>query len=124
MAKKAHGLGRGLDSLFQETEQWTEGIKEIPVGELDPNPDQPRRTFTEETIAQLAEGILSMGDVGIVGFGVPSSLKPGTDIVIHANNFGWKNKDLRGELKKHLGSVPIYIANDADIAAASASSSS
>ena len=61
MAKKAHGLGRGLDSLFQETEQWTEGIKEIPVGELDPNPDQPRRTFTEETIAQLADSIREQG---------------------------------------------------------------
>ena len=61
MAKKAHGLGRGLDSLFQETEQWMEGIKEIPVGELDPNPDQPRRTFTEETIAQLADSIREQG---------------------------------------------------------------
>ena len=71
----------------------------------------------EETIAVLAEGILSMGDVGIVGFGVPSSLKPGSDMVIHANNLGWKNKDLRGELKKHLGDIPVYIANDADSAA-------
>ncbi len=79
-------------------------------------PTEKGITF-EETIAQLAEGILSMGDVSIVGFGVPSSLKPGTDIVIHANNLGWKNKDLRGELKKHLGSIPVYIANDADSAA-------
>ena len=37
-------------------------------------------------------------------------LVPGTDVVIHANNLGWKNKDLRGELKKHLGAIPIYIA--------------
>ncbi len=79
-------------------------------------PTEKGITF-EETIAQLAEGILSMGDVSIVGFGVPSSLKPGTDIVIHANNLGWKNKDLRGELKKHLGDIPVYIANDADSAA-------
>ena len=79
-------------------------------------PTEKGITF-EETIAQLADGILSMGDVGIVGFGVPSSLKPGTDVVIHANNLGWKNKDLRGELKKHLGDIPVYIANDADSAA-------
>ncbi len=71
----------------------------------------------EEAIAVLSEGILSMGDVGTVGFGVPSSLKPHGDIVIHANNLGWKNKDLRGELKKHLGDIPVYIANDADSAA-------
>ena len=79
-------------------------------------PTEKGITF-EETIAQLADGILSMGNVGIVGFGVPSSLKPGTDVVIHANNLGWKNKDLRGELKKHLGDIPVYIANDADSAA-------
>ena len=79
-------------------------------------PTEKGLTFEEE-IAVLAEGILSMGDVGIVGFGVPSSLKPGSDVVIHANNLGWKNKDLRGELKKHLGDIPVYIANDADCAA-------
>ena len=79
-------------------------------------PTEKGLTF-EETIAVLSEGILSMGDVGIVGFGVPSSLKPVGDIVIHANNLGWKNKDLKGELKKHLGDIPVYIANDADSAA-------
>ncbi len=79
-------------------------------------PTDKSKTF-EETIAILSQGILEMGDVGIVGFGVPSSLKPVGDIVIHANNLGWKNKDLRGELKKRLGSVPIFIANDADSAA-------
>ena len=70
----------------------------------------------EETIAKLAEGILSLGDVGIVGFGVPSSLMPGSDIVIYANNLGWKNKDIKAELTKHLGDIPVYVANDADSA--------
>lgn len=78
-------------------------------------PTEKGLTF-EETIAKLAEGILSLGDVGIVGFGVPSSLMPGSDIVIHANNMGWKNKDIKGELAKHLGDIPVYIANDADAA--------
>ncbi|MBR5110153.1 MAG: ROK family protein [Clostridia bacterium] len=78
-------------------------------------PTEKGLTF-EETIAKLAEGILSLGDVGIVGFGVPSSLMPGTDIVIHANNLGWKNKDIKTELAKHLGSIPVYVANDADAA--------
>ena len=62
MAKKAHGLGRGLDSLFAETEEWdSTGIQEIPVGELDVNPDQPRKTFDEESIALLAESIRDQG---------------------------------------------------------------
>ena len=61
MPKKTHGLGRGLDSLFQSTEEWGTGIQEIPVGELDPNPDQPRKTFNDETIAQLADSIREQG---------------------------------------------------------------
>ena len=71
----------------------------------------------EDIIARLAEGIKSFGPVESVGFGVPSCLIPGTDVIIYANNFGWKNRDLRGELKKHLKDTPIYIANDADSAA-------
>ena len=63
MAKKTHGLGRGLDSLFAGSEDWGSAvtIHEIPVGELDPNPDQPRRTFSEESISQLADSIREQG---------------------------------------------------------------
>ena len=62
MPKKTHGLGRGLDSLFQSTEEWGgTSIQEISVGELDPNPDQPRQTFDDESIAQLAESIRDQG---------------------------------------------------------------
>ena len=56
MPKKTHGLGRGLDSLFAgNDEDWGVTIQEIPVGDLDPNPDQPRKTFNDESIAQLSE---------------------------------------------------------------------
>jgi len=63
MAKKTHGLGRGLDSLFAGTDDWGSSttVQEIAVGELDPNPDQPRRTFSEESISQLADSIREQG---------------------------------------------------------------
>ncbi len=61
MPKKIHGLGRGLDSLFPEMEETGSGIQEISAGELDPNPDQPRRTFEDESIAQLSESIRNQG---------------------------------------------------------------
>ena len=64
MAKQTHGLGRGLDSLFHDSEDWSAGaagIQEIPIGELDPNPDQPRRTFSAESISQLADSIREQG---------------------------------------------------------------
>ena len=64
MAKQTHGLGRGLDSLFHDSEDWSAGaagIQEIPIGELDPNPDQPRQTFDDESIARLADSIRDQG---------------------------------------------------------------
>ncbi len=61
MPKKTHGLGRGLDSLFPGTEDWGTSIQEIPVGDLDTNPDQPRQTFDDESIAQLADSIRDQG---------------------------------------------------------------
>ena len=61
MAAKTHGLGRGLDSLFQMTEDENATIKEIDLGELDPNPDQPRKSFDEESISQLADSIREQG---------------------------------------------------------------
>ena len=60
MPKKTHGLGRGLDALLPEAEL-TAGGQEIDIGELDPNPDQPRRVFPAESIAQLAASIREQG---------------------------------------------------------------
>ena len=61
MAAKTRGLGRGLDSLFPGTEEWGTSIQEIPIGELDPSPDQPRKHFDEESISQLSESIRDQG---------------------------------------------------------------
>lgn len=61
MAKKIRGLGRGLDALLPESEVPEAGLQQIAIGDIDPNSDQPRRTFTEETIAQLAQSIRAQG---------------------------------------------------------------
>ena len=37
------------------------GGQEIAIGDIDPNPDQPRRAFSEESIAQLAQSIREQG---------------------------------------------------------------
>ena len=52
MAKKTHGLGRGLDSLFAGAEDWGTSIQEIPVGELDPNPGQLADSIREQGVLQ------------------------------------------------------------------------
>lgn len=61
MAKKMRGLGRGLDALLPESEVPEAGLQQIAIGDIDPNADQPRHTFTEETIAQLAQSIRDQG---------------------------------------------------------------
>lgn len=61
MPKKIHGLGRGLDALLPESDAAQGAGQEISIGDIDPNPDQPRRTFTEESIAQLAQSIRDQG---------------------------------------------------------------
>ena len=61
MPKKSHGLGRGLDVLLPEADVSMSGGQEIAIGDIDPNPDQPRRAFQEESIAQLAQSIKDQG---------------------------------------------------------------
>lgn len=62
MAKKTRGLGRGLEALLPDAEEaLSSGVQEISLGDIDPNPDQPRRTFSEESIAQLAQSIREQG---------------------------------------------------------------
>ena len=59
MATK-HVLARGLDALLPETDL-PAGVTEIAVSQLDPNPDQPRRTFDTQALEALAESIRQAG---------------------------------------------------------------
>jgi len=53
-------LGKGLDALFPvETKE--EEVIRIPLNEIRPNPYQPRKTFDEAMIKELAESIKQQG---------------------------------------------------------------
>ncbi len=58
--KKKTALGRGLDALFP-TEAAGAEVREIPVSQIDPNPDQPRRAFDQEALEELAASIKQVG---------------------------------------------------------------
>ena len=65
MAKKT-GLGKGLDALFAnnltaEEIKENEVIKKLKITEVEPNRNQPRKTFDEEGIEELAESIKRYG---------------------------------------------------------------
>ncbi len=65
MAKKG-GLGRGLDSLFQDTNSIVEGTSfngesMLSISDIEPDKDQPRKHFDEDALAQLAQSIAQHG---------------------------------------------------------------
>ncbi|MDF0595869.1 ParB/RepB/Spo0J family partition protein [Psychromarinibacter halotolerans] len=69
--KKARGLGRGLSALMADvppTTTATDGTAKapaaermIPIEQIRPNPDQPRRKFTEDQLHELAKSIEERG---------------------------------------------------------------
>ncbi|MBM6615798.1 ParB/RepB/Spo0J family partition protein [Desemzia sp. RIT804] len=65
--KNSKGLGRGIDALFTEFAEFDkvdandERVQEIQLGEIRPNPYQPRRTFDEEALNELAASIKQSG---------------------------------------------------------------
>ena len=65
MARGKGGLGRGLDSLFEDAapvfESEHAAVETLPLREIEPDPDQPRKTFDEEALGELAASIAEHG---------------------------------------------------------------
>lgn len=67
------GLGRGLDALLPDVETTLshldspdssdplDAVIDIPIHSIDPNPNQPRRTFDPESLSALSASIQSSG---------------------------------------------------------------
>lgn len=111
---KRKALGRGLDSLISMDaidELQTGGssaINDIPVEQITPNPDQPRTTFDEEALKELAT---SIREIGII--------QPLTLRKISEDNYQIISGERRYRAAKQAGlaSVPAYIrdANDTEL---------
>lgn len=64
MAQHRNALGRGLGSLISMDDTPARGssaISNIPLSQISPNPEQPRTTFDEEALAELATSIRELG---------------------------------------------------------------
>ena len=68
--KRPTGLGRGLSSLLGEVvreepvaagSERSPGVRTVPVSELEPHPEQPRRHFDEDALDELARSIEARG---------------------------------------------------------------
>lgn len=107
MAKR-NALGRGLDSLISLDDIRTDGssaISDIEISRIQPNPDQPRRTFDEESLAELAASIRELGVVQPLTLRLSDS----GDYQIIAGERRWRAARMAG-----LESVPAYVRTVSD----------
>ena len=58
MIDRKRALGRGLSALLPEAEQ---GSRQVPIGEIALNPQQPRQQVDEATLSELVESIRAHG---------------------------------------------------------------
>ena len=61
MAVKKGGLGRGLDSLFNENATDEGGFLTLNINDIEPNRDQPRKDFDDDSVNELADSIKQHG---------------------------------------------------------------
>ena len=111
MSQHRNALGRGLGSLISMDDtpaRGTSAINDIRLDQISPNPGQPRTTFDEEALDELATSIRELGIIQ------PLSLrKTGPDSYqIIAGERRYRAAKLAG-----LTSVPAYIrtANDSEL---------
>ena len=108
MVMKRSALGRGLDALITMDDLKTGGsssISEIELSKIQPNPDQPRSVFEEETLEELAVSIRSLGVIQ------PITLKEtGTDKYMIISG----ERRYRASLMAGLERIPAYIKTAAD----------
>jgi len=97
------GNGRGLDALIDTSEVKTQGssnLNEIPIGQIEPNPDQPRREFDPTAMEELAA---SIGNMGIIAPITLRQVAPDRYQII-AGERRWRASQMAG-----LTSIPAYI---------------
>lgn len=106
--QKRNALGRGLDSLISMGDMPADtgsAINEIELSRIDANPEQPRSTFDEETLQELADSIRELGIIQ------PLSLRMKDDgrYQIIAGERRWRAAQMAG-----LTTVPAYVRTVSD----------
>lgn len=108
---KGAALGRGLDALISTEAVKTEGsstINEIPLNQIERNPNQPRHEFDKDSLRELAESIREIGIIQPITLHQTSEDR----YMIIAGERRWRASHLAG-----LTTIPAYIRtlNDASI---------
>ena len=61
MAERKRGMGRGLAAILPESSAGGPELRELPVGQIEPNPEQPRGSFDANALEALAGSIATAG---------------------------------------------------------------
>ena len=118
MAKKM-GLGRGLSAILPDVEEVVESVGhfgtativpadavvELPLGDIDPNRDQPRKKFDEEALSQLADSIRHSGVLSPI-----LVARDGSRYTIIAGERRWRAARIAG-----IASIPAIVREWDDI---------
>ena len=108
MAKGRGGLGRGLESLFEDVAPSFESdtrIETLPLREIEPDPGQPRKTFDDETLAELSASIAEHGLLQPIAV----RPKPSGGYLIVAGERRWRASRMAG-----LTEVPVIVKDVTD----------
>ena len=108
MAKGRGGLGRGLESLFEDAAPSFESdtrIETLPLREIEPDPCQPRKTFDDETLAELSASIAEHGLLQPIAV----RPKPSGGYLIVAGERRWRASRMAG-----LTEVPVIVKDVTD----------
>ena len=113
MPRPKGGLGRGLDSLFADLPEPSAddaSVTSLPLREIEPDPEQPRKTFDETALAELSQSIAENGLLQ------PIAVRPkkaGPGYIIIAGERRWRAARMAG-----LDEVPVLIKDVTDEQAA------
>ena len=106
MAVKKGGLGRGLESLFEDAAQDVGGpVSTLPLREIEPDKDQPRKDFDEQALSELADSIARHGLLQPIAVRAAA----GGAYKIIAGERRWRAARLAG-----LSEVPVVIKDVTD----------
>jgi ParB family chromosome partitioning protein len=61
VVSRAGGLGRGLEALIPTATSERGGLRTVPIDAIEPNPRQPRDTFDQQSLAELAQSLQTVG---------------------------------------------------------------
>ena len=103
-------LGKGINAIINTKTKKNNnsvksatapGVSKVKLKDINPNPDQPRRDFDEQSLAQLSQSIKKKGVI--------------TPITLRKQNDGYEiiagERRWRAAKKANLRSIPAYIIN-------------